>query len=292
MIRPAPPTATDDGAASDRLIDERPVAPDRPDAYAAIADLYDLEHGDFADDVEMYRQFAYASDGPVLELACGSGRIIAPLVADGRQVTGLDRSSAMLERARTALARIDGPTPRLVAAEMAAAASAPGGPFDLVIIGLNSLLHAETQAEQREILVAARNAATPDGQLIVDVLNPTPEHLQALAGTALDGQWERPDGGTVMKFSDRRVSSADQTIATSIWYDLTAPDRSLRRVPTGFTLRYLHHSELLLLLELAGWVDVETYGSYDLDPLTDTSDRLIVTAQRRPAGRSSVRVLD
>ncbi len=276
----------------DRLLDERPLGEVRPDPYATIAELYDLEHVGFDDDVEMYRQFAYATGDPVLELACGSGRILAPLAADGHRVTGLDRSGPMLDRARLALSRLE-PVPKyhLVEADMTAASTATGAPFGLVIVGLNSLLHAETSEEQRQVLTAARLACDPRGQLIVDILNPTPEHLQALTGTALDGQWALPTGNRVMKFSDRRVSSSEQTIATTIWYDIVGPDGTLRRENTGFTLRYLHRSELLLMLEFAGWVDFEVYGSYDLDPVTDSSERLIVTAQRTPSERFQTRVI-
>ncbi|CAA9542358.1 MAG: hypothetical protein AVDCRST_MAG33-135 [uncultured Thermomicrobiales bacterium] len=277
----------------DRLLNERPVIAHRPDAYAGIPELYDLEHAGFDDDVEMYRQFAYATGDPVLELACGTGRIMVPLATDGHRVTGLDRSGPMLERARLALAAAGSATPyHLVEADMTAAADSPGGPFGLVIIGLNSLLHAGNGEEQRAILTAARQACDPRGQLIVDVLNPTPDQLQSLAGTALDGQWTFPDGRRVMKFSDRRVSAADQTIATSIWYDIVEADGTLRREVTSFTLRYVSQAELLLLLELTGWVDFECYGSYDLDPVTDQSDRLIVTAQLTPSERFLTRVID
>ena len=61
---------------------------------------------------------------------------------------------------------------------------------------------------------------------------------------------------------------------------------------TSFTLRYVSQAELLLLLELTGWVDFECYGSYDLDPVTDQSDRLIVTAQLTPSERFLTRVID
>ena len=94
-----------------------------------------------------------------------------------------------------------------------------------------------------------------------------------------------------MKFSDRRLSTAGQTITNTLWYDLVQPDGGLGRVTTGFTLRYVSPAELLLMLELSGWVDFEVYGSYELDPLTDGSDRLIVTAQRTPSGRFATRVI-
>lgn len=276
----------------DGMLNDRPHGEARRDPYATIAELYDLEHAGFDDDVEMYRQFAYATGDPILELACGSGRILTPLAADGHRVTGLDRSGPMLDRARLALSNLE-PVPEyhLVEADMTAAATATSAPFGLVIVGLNSFLHAETSEEQRQILTTARLACDPRGQLIIDVLNPTPEHLQALSGTALDGQWELPSGDRVMKFSDRRLSSANQTITTTIWYDIVGPDGTLRRETTGFTLRYLHRSELLLMLEFAGWVDFEVYGSYDLDPVSDSSERLIVTAQRTPSERFETRVI-
>lgn len=277
----------------DRLIDERPRDGDRPDVYAGIPELYDLEHRDFIDDVDLYRQFAYATGDPVLELACGTGRVLAPLAAAGHRVTGTDRSEPMLGRARVALARVpDAPPFQLVVGDMTEAAAAPGGPFGLVIIALNGLLHATTSEEQRRVLVAARQACDPRGQLIVDVLNPTPQHLAALGGTALDGTWELGDGTLVMKSSDRRVSPSEQTIATTIWYDLVAPDGMMRRQTTAFNLRYVTPAELLLMLELSGWVDFEVYGSYDLDPLTDESERLIVTAQRTPSDRFLERRLE
>ncbi|HEV2527611.1 MAG TPA: class I SAM-dependent methyltransferase [Thermomicrobiales bacterium] len=271
----------------DRLLDERPLPGERPDPYAAIPDLYDLEHEGLTDDVELYKQFAYASGDPILELACGTGRILVPLARAGYRVTGVDLSEPMLDRARDALESIVGvPDYHLVALDMANAASAPGGPFGLVIIGLNSLLHATDADEQRRVLAGARQACDDQGQLIIDVLNPSPEALQQLAGTALDGSWEMPDGTRVMKTSDRKISSADQIIATTMWYDVVAPDGTMRRRVTGFELRWLYPSELLLMLELTGWQDIQVYGSWELDPLTDTSERLIVTA--RPAQSSPI----
>jgi hypothetical protein len=48
-------------------------------------------------------------------------------------------------------------------------------------------------------------------------------------------------------------------------------------------MRYLVASELTLLLEVSGFVEWKRYGSYDLDPFDDRSDRLIVTAEVTPS---------
>jgi hypothetical protein len=58
------------------------------------------------------------------------------------------------------------------------------------------------------------------------------------------------------------------------------PDGTLRRIPTSFTMRYIQRAELELMLELAGFKSWEIYGSYDLDPFTDHSDRLLVAAEK------------
>ena len=48
-------------------------------------------------------------------------------------------------------------------------------------------------------------------------------------------------------------------------------------------MRYVVPAELELLLELTGFVEWKLYGSYDLDPFDDTSERLIVTAEVTPS---------
>ena len=87
----------------------------------------------------------------------------------------------------------------------------------------------------------------------------------------------------VDRFSVRTHDSAEQTIDTALWYDLIDPTGQLRRVRSGFPMRYLLASELSLLLELTGFVEWKIYGSYDLDPYDYESDRLIVTAEVTPS---------
>src|SRR6058998_322669 len=68
--------------------------------YDLIAPYYDIEHQQFNEDLDMYRDFAALSTGPLLELACGSGRLLIPLALDGYTITGVDGSGKMLSLAR------------------------------------------------------------------------------------------------------------------------------------------------------------------------------------------------
>src|SRR5438067_13732813 len=68
--------------------------------YDLIAPYYDIEHQQFNEDLDLYRDFAALSSGPLLELACGSGRLLIPRALDGYTITGVDASAKMLSLAR------------------------------------------------------------------------------------------------------------------------------------------------------------------------------------------------
>lgn len=251
------------------------------DPYAEIAELYDLEHDDFDDDILSLMNFIESTGDPVLELGCGTGRFLVPIAEAGFRVTGLDASAPMLDRAQERIAGLENPAlVTLVKNDLTEAGEAPGGPFGIVLISLNGLLHAESSGRQRAVLEAAKRALDPRGQLLIDVLNPTPHVLaQFDQSVVLEGTWTRPTGETVQKFSSRRVSLSSQTIHTELWYDIFDQQGPTRRVRTQFDMRYLHAAELELMLEMVGFPSWEIYGSYDLDPFDDHAERILVAAE-------------
>ena len=251
----------------------------QPDAYANIVALYDLEHADFTDDVELLIEMAELGEGSVLELGCGTGRVLLPLAAAGHTTIGVDTSRAMLDvfASRAAAANLD---ISLHHGDMADPALIPGAPFGLIVASLNSIMHL-TAASQREMLISAFNALHPDGRLVIDTLNPSQSQLNHLMNvTHLEGSWQMDDGSTVDKWGHRRPGDEPQIIDTTIWYDRLESDGIVRRVRTQFNLRYIHQSELSLLLELAGFGRIDWYGSYELDPWDAESDRIIAVAHK------------
>ncbi len=218
-------------------------------------------------------------------MGCGSGRILIPLAEDGFDVTGIDQSPVMLDRARAALdgLQLEGSI-QLMEGSMLDADRAAEGPFGLVIFSLNALMHLPTVGEQRAALESALRALDPKGQLIIDLMHATPDHLSHLGSAPiLEGSWELPDGATVDKWAHRRINATTQIIDTLLWYDRVGADGSFQRTRTRFPLRYVHAAELELLLELAGFTEVRMYGSYEMDPLDDDSERLFVTAEVIPS---------
>ncbi len=253
------------------------------DPYFVIDTLYDAEHDSFDDDIDLYLSLTEQMDGPLLELGCGSGRVLAPLAEAGLEVVGIDVSEAMLRRAGLRLDSLEQPASATVGkVDMRAADQAPGGPFTLAIYSLNALMHLETQDDQIRSLEAVAGALTDDGSVLIDVINPTPDYLEQIAGlTLLEWTGKMGDGTMAQKWAHREIDVHAQTIETRLWYDLTSPDGGLRRLHTGFTLRYVYLAELALMLKEAGFGEPTTYGSYQLDPLDGMSERLIVTAEKR-----------
>ena len=249
-----------------------------PDAYANIVDLYDLEHGDFTEDIEFLLEIAALGSGSIVELGCGTGRVLVPLAEAGHSVIGVDTSGAMLAVARQ---RLHDDEATLVHGDMVDLDSLPGAPFGMIVASLNSIMHLTSSSRQRAMINSAWSTLAPNGRLVIDTLNPSVSQLNHLLNTNhLEGSWTIDNGSTVDKWGYRRVGDDSQIIDTLIWYDQLDASGTMHRVRTRFDLRYVHQSELALMLELAGFVDVDWYGSYELDPWDPESDRIIAIAHK------------
>lgn len=249
------------------------------DPYAEIVDLYDLEHADYIEDVELLLELADLGEGPILELGCGTGRVLLPLAEAGYEVTGVDSSQPMLDVAASRSHQAGLPV-SLVNGDMSRIAAIPGGPFGMVIASLNSIMHLDAPG-QRSMVTSAHGALAPGGRLVIDALNPSVAQLNHLLNTIHhEGSWQLENGSPVDKWGHRRPGMEPQVIDTLIWYDRVAPDGTLYRTRTRFDLRYVHQSELALILEIAGFRHVDWYGSYELDPWEPDSDRIIAVAHK------------
>ena len=275
------PGAPNDGEAGKDELPGMAEGHEIHDPYARIAEFYDREHDYLIQDIQMYLEYVISAGDPVLELACGTGRIAFPIAEAGFRVVGADSSGAMLERARSrASASNAGQTATFVKADMCDAGAIEGGPFGVVIMALDALSHLQTIDMQLQALTAARQALDPRGVLLLDVMHASPTRLQVFDGSiGHDGFWSLPSGETIDRFSAHTVHPASQEIMSRIWYDVTSAEGSVRRTATWMRQRYVSPGELVLMLEFAGFEDVMLYGDYQLEEFHDHSDRLIAAAE-------------
>jgi SAM-dependent methyltransferase len=249
--------------------------------YDAIARFYDADHSGFADDLPFYRELARRTGGRVLDVMCGSGRLIVPLAQAGMRVTGIDSSAAMIERARmrSAAAGVD---PRATLYHQDVRSALPAGPYNLAIVALNSFMHLTTVEDQLTALDHIRSVLNPDGLLAIDVFNPHSRHLADCNGElVLDRTFRLDDGALVCKFVAQRADMARQINYVTFVYDELDANGDVRRTVHSMTLRWFYRYELEHLLERAGFVVEAVYGSYDLDPFVGGSDIMLTVARRR-----------
>jgi ubiquinone/menaquinone biosynthesis C-methylase UbiE len=140
------------------------------EAYDAF---YSSSGPNIAGDVAFYERVAREAGGPVLELACGTGRIALPLAKAGLHVTGVDRSDAMLTTARRKLAMLPASVQeRLSLVDQDMSALSLGRRFGFVFVPFRSFQHLLTIDLQRKSLEAIRRHLEPAGRLALHLFDP------------------------------------------------------------------------------------------------------------------------
>lgn len=258
--------------------------PPIPD-FDRFARFYDWDTGLEDDDFDFFRNLAARTGGPVLEIGCGTGRVLMPLARAGIRVTGVDIAPAMLARARAKLAAA-GLLDRVRLIEADAQTFTVDDRFRLAFIALNTFMHMTTADMQRRTLDRIKAHLHPSGLLALDLFNPHPDLLDDADGRLIH-DFTRPgpsDGAATTRFHSQRVDPATGTMEIAFIYDEAAPDGVVRRTVAPFDLHYFSRREIELLLESCGYAIENVYGSYDLEPYWAGSPKLLVVATAR--GRS------
>jgi SAM-dependent methyltransferase len=248
------------------------------DLYAMRPDLYDLMHADHVEDMRFLEEFAglVGEEPQVLELGCGTGRLLVPLLDAGARVVGLDRSPEMLKVARERLAQYADRV-KLVEGDMRHF-ELPNR-FDLVVIGLNTFMHLLTTSDQLACLESIRRHLRPAGLLLLDLANPHAVMRETPLGV-VQHRFTRPaplnPDTTVTLWSTTFVANARQLTQTTLFFDEVASSTgTLQRSVTDVYLRLIYRYELELLLHRAGFSVRNLYGDYESSPFDDDSERLI-----------------
>jgi SAM-dependent methyltransferase len=156
------------------------------------ASLYDWEYRRRRDDLRFYRRLADERGGPVLDLACGTGRLMAPLLRDGHVVVGVDHSAAMLARARARVARAGRAARRralLLRGDLSTIAFAQR--FAFAVVAFHGIQHLVDDADLDAFLERVHAALIPGGWLAFDVFAPAPDLLERARAHPAGKRWDR-----------------------------------------------------------------------------------------------------
>ncbi len=238
------------------------------------ADLYDCLAWGHCE--SFYFDAAARCGGPVLELACGTGRMLVPMAKAGLDVTGLDVSPTMLAGA-SARARYLDTSVRVTAGDMRAFLFPQ--PFALVFVAMNSLLHLTSTQDLRSCFASVRNALRWDGRFVFDIHNFAPSRLACLPDQRHQvGHYGSRVHGSLLVEELSRYDAATQLLHRTWFY--STPGRPDFRV-VEFAMRVVFPEELQLLLEIEGLQLEARHGDLDRAPFrSDSPSQVCVT---RPA---------
>lgn len=219
---------------------------------------YDAFNTPYLPDLAFYRAEALKARGPVLELACGTGRLTLPLKKAGADITGLDVAAPMvaLARRKAAAAGLDIPFLKGDARRFDL-----GRKFKLVFMAFNSLQHLGRREDLEGLFSSVRRHLAPGGRFIFDVFNPDPRYLTRDPGELLPvAYYDDPAGSGKILVNERyRYDKAAQASRIDWYYRREKDGKTVKK---RLNLRCFFPEELLALLHYNGFAVVQRYGDF------------------------------
>ena len=266
------------------------------DEYAFAGEFYDFvvpycerKH------VGFFVEMALEAAGPVLEIGCGTGRVLIPTARAGVEIVGMDSSSKMLA--------VCGEKLELEPEEVRSRVRLAKGDmryfdlnkrFHLVTIPFRPFQHLLSSEDQMSCLACVHKHLVDQGKLVLDVFNPSLPHLAGKADiTELMGEepeFLMPDGRRVLR--RHNILSRDwfnQVQDLEVLYEVGHPDGHEERLVHRLRMRYLFRFEAEHLLARCGFQVEALYSGYDKSPYGSKYPGELIFVARRvgsgPVGR-------
>ena len=241
-------------------------------------ELYDILLGGLDYGLDFYVDLARRAGGPVLDIGCGTGRVMLPCLQTGVDIDGLDLFEPMLARLRDSAARLC-LSPRLHRADMSDFRLPRR--YALVIIPFNAFTHNLTQQNQINCLECCREHLQPGGALVFDGAFPGLHWIAApQCSRVLEGETTDPRTGRTLRVFDTRSFDRVRQLQHSITeVESVRPDGTVELLQRSeFDTRWVYKEEMALLLRHTGYARWEISADFDGRALTQETDGMVVRA--------------
>ena len=231
---------------------------------------YDAQHRHLTADVEFYRDVAKDHGGPILELACGTGRVMAPLANDGHDVTGIDIVESMLSVAQSKLTD----AAQLVQSDIRYFNLEKK--FRLIILAFNSIGHLYQRSDVESCFARVKKHLADDGLFVLSVFNPDLGLLMRDKGDYEEmSRYQDPDSGREVVVTEAASYDRASQIITSNWLYSIEDEKFTNQL----RLRIFFPQELDALLHYAGLKIRKKFGNFDRSAFSSSSPQQIVLAE-------------
>ena len=249
--------------------------------YDEWADIYDDVFSYVVDDIPFYVEEAKRSDGRVLELGCGTGRVAIPIAGSGVEIVALDSSAAMLERARRKADDAGVSNLTLLCADMRDFSL--DEKFSLVVIPFRGLLSLLSVEDEMRALMNIKRHLAPGGRLLFDIFVPelnmlvqegdVPYHFRDVVDPTTGKRLVLWNQSSYDAFS--QVMSIRTTIE-----ELDDFGRVSSKMYRDFALRYIFRWEMHHLLRACGFDVLALYGDFERGAFDERSAEMVWAASR------------
>ncbi len=260
------------------------------DSYSVTAKYYDGAYAAKQDlvDLPFYLELAEQTVGPILEVACGTGRVLLPIARKGMEIHGVDNSRPMLKTLENSLAREPRDVrDRVTLHEGDMRDFRLGARFPLVIIPFRPMQHMHTVQDQVSALTTASLHLSDSGILAFDVFYPKFDVIAARMGEeVLEFEWSPgPDSAEVVRlyFRKESVDKINQIFYFTFIYRTLHSGELVSEETEAFQLSYFTYPHLRALFLLAGLEPVAEYGSFAKAPLDNRAEQMIFVLRRSRA---------
>lgn len=259
---------------------------DARDTYELSARYYDAAYAAVnLVDVAFYVALARETGGPVLEIGCGTGRVLLPIARAGIEIHGLDQSSAMLDVLKEKLAHEpEEIRPRVTLHSGDMREARLNRKFPLVIIPFRPLQHMHTMEEQLAALRTAASHLSNEGKFAFDVFYPKFDSLLSGIGEErFEMEW--PVKGkqvTVIRRFYRKdsIDKIQQSFSGTFLYRTFEGDRLVHEETAPLHMTWYTYPQMRALFALAGLEVVEEYGSFAKSPLDNAAAEMIFVVKK------------
>jgi len=242
-----------------------------------VVKYYDIAFGISGEaELAWYLSRTKESGGPVLDIACGTGRLALMFARQGFEVTGIDQSDGMLNQFRGKLEKeTAGVRERIRIEHQKMADFSLGRKFNTVIC-CDAFFHNLTVEDEISCLKRVAQHLTSNGRFLFNLPNPTCEFILKAADSGEKafeerGRFELEDGsGTVLVEQAHAGKEEDQCIETTLRIGLYDRDGiQLEKSESAWTTRYLYRYEAVHLLYRCGFQVEKLVGDYRDGPVTN-----------------------
>ncbi len=252
------------------------------DAYAVKADLTDLP---------FYVDLAKKADGPVLEIGCGTGRVLLPIARNGIEILGVDNSLPMLSVLKDRLkqeSRQVRQNVRLHRGDMRHFRLSRKYP--LVIMAFRPLQHMRTVHDQVRALASAAFHLKTDGIFAFDVFFPKFEKIPGGIGEEiLELEWhDSADPSRVIRryFRKDSVDKINQIFTATFFFRTVLGNKLVKQETEPLIMSYYTYPHLRALFLLAGLEPYKEYASFARAPLDNSAEQMVFLLKRRRRAHS------